>query len=320
MYSTEIINAFTVDVEDYFQVTGFERQIPRAAWDSFESRVVPSTQKILDLLAYKGVRGTFFVLGWVAHRFPSLVRQIHAAGHELASHSYWHRLVYTLTPDEFRQDVRDSKAAIEDASGVAVTAFRAPSFSITAKSLWAFEVLVEEGITADSSVFPVHHDRYGIPGCQPEIHRISTSAGRILEFPMTSVGSGRFAIPVGGGGYFRLYPLWLTGKLLKRVNRVAHRPFAFYIHPWELDPDQPRLKFGSLSSRFRHYVNLQPTRAKLSALLSQFRFGTLTESIAQYELTNPFAECGASLEVLQRPNKKSWPPLRANDPPAAIRG
>lgn len=278
----EVINAFTVDVEDYFQVSGFERQIARREWDSFESRVVQSTRRILNLLESKGVRATFFVLGWVAHKFPELVREIQAAGHELASHSYWHRLVYSLSSDEFRQDLRDSKAAIEDASGVAVTAFRAPSFSITAQSMWALEILVEEGFSVDSSVFPVNHDRYGIPGGKPGIHRIATPSGTITEFPLTAVGPRRCSLPVGGGGYFRLYPLWFTRRLLQHVNRKARRPFAFYIHPWEVDPEQPRLKAGSFSSRLRHYVNLQPTRAKLSKLLDDFRFGTLQESIDQF--------------------------------------
>jgi polysaccharide deacetylase family protein (PEP-CTERM system associated) len=282
MDSTRIINAFTVDVEDYFQVTGFERQIARRDWDGFESRVIPSTRKILDLLASKGVRGTFFILGWVAHKFPQLIREIRSAGHELASHSYWHRLVYSLTPEEFRQDLRDSKAAIEDAAGDAVTAYRAPSFSITAKSLWALDLLVEEGFTVDSSVFPVNHDRYGIPGGKTGIHRITTPSGPITEFPMTTVGPRHWSLPVGGGGYFRLYPFWLTRSLLERVNGKDRRPFAFYIHPWEVDPQQPRLKAGSFSSRLRHYVNLQPTVAKLSKLLDRFRFGTLQESINQY--------------------------------------
>ena len=278
-----VINAFTVDVEDYFQVSGFERQIARQDWDGFESRVVPSTRKILHLLEEKGVRGTFFILGWVAKKFPGLLREIRAGGHELASHSFWHRLIYSLTPEEFRQDLRDSKAAIEDAAGVAVTAYRAPSFSITRKSFWALEILVEEGFTIDSSVFPVNHDRYGIPGGKASIHRIATPSGPILEFPMTAVGPSRYAFPVGGGGYFRLYPLWLTRRLLQHVNRQARRPFAFYIHPWEVDPEQPRLRAGSFSSRLRHYVNLQPTIAKLSKLLDDFCFGTLRESVEKYQ-------------------------------------
>jgi polysaccharide deacetylase family protein (PEP-CTERM system associated) len=310
------MNAFTVDVEDYFQVSGFERQIDRRDWDGFESRVVPSTRRILALLEDRNVRGTFFVLGWVAHKFPGLVREIQAAGHELASHSYWHRLIYSLTPEEFRQDLRDSKAAIEDAAGAAVTAFRAPSFSITSKSLWAFEILVEEGFTTDSSVFPIAHDRYGIPGCKPDIHHIDTPAGRIVEFPMTALGIRRFSLPVGGGGYFRLYPYWFTKSLLRQVNGRAKRPFAFYIHPWEVDPDQPRLRFGSGLSRFRHYVNLQPTMAKLSKLLTSFRFGTLSESIARYEGVDRFLDTTSAAEILRRPETAWRRTTSATDKPA----
>ena len=274
-----VLNAFTVDVEDYYHVSGFENHIRRETWDHHESRVVTNTHRILDLLARHGTLATFFVLGWVAERHPQLVRDIHSAGHELGSHSYWHRLVYSLARDEFRDDLRRSKQVIEDAAGVEVSCYRAPSFSITEKSLWALEVLVEEGITIDSSVFPVKHDRYGLPGATATIHEIDTPNGSIIEFPLSFVGSSRYPMPVGGGGYFRLYPYWLTKKLLTHVNEYSQRPFSFYIHPWEVDPDQPRLRVGSRSSRFRHYVNLQPTVAKLSKLLDDFRFSTLTASI-----------------------------------------
>jgi len=279
---TKVLNAFTVDVEDYYHVSGFEQHIMRDSWDSYESRVVTNTHRILDLLKQHGIHGTFFVLGWVADRFPELVRGIHTAGHELGSHSYWHRLVYSLTPDEFRDDLRRSKHAIEDAAGVPVTCYRAPSFSITEKSLWALQILAEEGFRVDSSVFPVRHDRYGLPGGRAEIHEIPTKSGVMIEYPLTFVGSSRYPLPVGGGGYFRLYPLWFTRKLLKRVNEYSGRPFSFYIHPWEVDPNQPRMRVGSRSSRFRHYVNLQPTVAKLSKLLADFQFGTISESIHQF--------------------------------------
>lgn len=278
-----IVNALTVDVEDYFQVTSFEGVVPRTDWDSRESRVVASTERILDLLAQHDVRATFFVLGWVAERFPQLVRRIDAAGHELACHSHWHRLVYDLTPEEFRQDLQRAKAAIEDAAGQRVTAFRAPSFSITRRSLWALEILVEEGFRVDSSIFPTAHDRYGIPGAQRDIHTLSTPAGPIAEFPMTVANFGRVAVPVGGGGYFRLYPWQITRRLLARVNRVHRRPFAFYVHPWEVDPEQPRIGAGSRLSRFRHYVNLHTTHRKLDRLLSEFRFGTVSEVVRAWQ-------------------------------------
>lgn len=271
------LNAFTVDVEDYFQVSGFDGPIDRASWDDFPSRVVASTRRMLNLLARHEVRGTFFVLGYVARRFPGLVRDIHAAGHEVGSHSFWHRLIYTQTPAEFRDDLRQSKSVLEDAIGVPVTAFRAPSFSITTRSLWALELLVEEGFTTDSSVFPTRHDRYGIPGAKPTIHTLQTPSGPLIEFPPTIARYGRMHLPVGGGGYFRLYPYSLSRFLLGQVVRHEQRPFMFYVHPWEVDPEQPRLSFGSRLSRFRHYVNLASTEQKLDRLLQDFSFGSMSD-------------------------------------------
>lgn len=279
-----MLNAFTVDVEDYFQVSGFERHVDRSTWGSYQSRVVDSTRKLLAALEWRQVRGTFFVLGWVAHKFPSLVREIHAAGHELGSHSYWHRLVYQLSPAEFRQDLRDSRRAIEDACGVSVTAYRAPSFSITAKSLWALDILTEEGFLADSSIFPVYHDRYGIPGARKEIHDIELPSGTLCEFPPTvSPFAGR-NVPAGGGGYFRLYPWQVSKHLLSKVNHQG-RPFMFYVHPWEVDPDQPRLQKGGWATRFRHYVNLTSTERKLGSLLNDFQFGTMSEAVESWRST-----------------------------------
>ena len=293
MLHDRMLNVFSVDVEDYFQVSGFESHILRTDWHRYESRVVPNTHRILDLLAEKGVTATFFVLGWVAEHFPHLVRAIHKAGHEIGSHGYWHQLVYNLSPDEFRADLRRSKNAIEDAAGVRVDCYRAPSFSITAKSLWALDVLVQEGFTCDSSIFPVKRERYGMNDCPPGIHSIETPSGAITEFPMTSVRYGRLALPVGGGGYFRLYPLTVTKKLLYAVNRQHNRCFMFYIHPWEVDPLQPRLRVGSRLSRWRHYVNLQPTVAKLRELLGDFRFGTLCQVIAEDRLAKSDRACFA---------------------------
>lgn len=280
-----MLNVFSVDVEDYFQVSGFERHIARSDWHQFESRVVPNTLRLLELLEQKGVKATFFVLGWVAEHFPQLVRRIHAAGHELGSHGYWHELVYTLTQDKFREDVRRSKAAIEDAAGVSVNCYRAPSFSITKKSLWALDVLVQEGFACDSSIFPVKRDRYGMADCPPGIHVIDTPSGPITEFPMTSIRYGKVALPVGGGGYFRLYPYAVTHRLLRTVNARHCRPAMFYIHPWEIDPHQPRLRAGGRVSQWRHYVNLHRTTEKLSRLLDSLRFGALREVLAKYAPT-----------------------------------
>ena len=274
-------HAFTVDVEDYFQVSAFEGHIDRAAWGSYPSRVVANTRKLLALLQRHSVRGTFFVLGWVAERFPHLVREIQAGGHELGSHGYGHQTVYRLSPDEFRADLIRAKRALEEILGAAVTAYRAPSFSITQKSLWALPILAEEGFRYDSSIFPIYRRRYGIADAQPLIHPIDTPAGRLWEFPMSVAGFGRWNLPVGGGGYFRLYPLSWTLRLLSRVDRTHDRPFVFYLHPWELDPEQPRLRAGTRLSHLRHYVHLRSTAAKLERLLGHFSFAPLSEVIKE---------------------------------------
>lgn len=273
------LNAFTVDVEDYYHVSAFEGQVRREDWDSFQSRVEDSTYRLIDLLARHEVRATFFVLGWVAWRFPQLVQRIHAAGHELASHSFWHRLVYELSPAEFRQDLQDSRAALEDAAGVSVTAYRAPSFSITKRSLWALDVLAEEGFQIDSSIFPIYHDRYGMPDAPTSLHQRTTDAGTLWEFPPSVVRLAGMNLPVSGGGYFRLYPFAVTQRGLSRINRRG-RPFMFYVHPWELDPQQPRLAAGTRLSRARHRINLGATERKLDRLLGRFQFGTISDAIA----------------------------------------
>lgn len=271
-------NAFTVDVEDYFQVSAFEHRVSRKHWADYESRVEANTDKLLTLLDQHSVRGTFFILGWVADRYPALVRRIQAGGHELASHGYWHHLVYRQTPEEFASDVAQSKDAIASASGVAVTAYRAPSFSIVQRSLWALEILAEHGFAIDSSIFPIAgHDRYGMPGAQKEIHALSTPAGTIVEFPPSAWHVGRVNIPVGGG-YFRILPLAMTLKAMAMIRR-AGRPAMFYIHPWEVDPTQPRLGKLGRRTRFRHYSGLQRTEARLRKLLAHQPFATLSETL-----------------------------------------
>ena len=274
-----ILNAFTVDVEDYFQVSAFEKVVCRSRWDQWESRVVANTHRILRLLDRHQVAATFFVLGWVAHHYPQLVRDIQSAGHEIGTHGYWHRLIYQQSPEEFRSDLRLSREVIENAIGRRITAYRAPSFSITRESLWALEILAEEGFLIDSSVFPIRHDRYGIPGARTTIHKIDTRCGPLWEFPATVAKVAGLRVPVGGGGYFRLYPLAWTLHCLTRINRTCQRPFMFYIHPWELDPEQPRIRSGSRLSRFRHYVNLPGNERKLAALLQRFRFGKLCDVV-----------------------------------------
>lgn len=277
--SQRIVNALTIDVEDYFQVSGFERDISRNDWDALPSRVYDNTCRLLEIFSRKEVKATFFVLGWVADRFPQLVREIDVAGHEIGSHSYWHRLVYTQHPNEFRDDLRCSKRALEQIVGRPVNAYRAPSFSITARSIWALEILLEEGFLTDSSIFPVHHDRYGIPGASMEPYVIETESGSLVEFPPSVRPIGPVNLPISGGGYFRLLPYSVTQRALERINTVQRKPFMFYLHPWEIDPLQPRLNAGSPASRFRHRVNLKSTEAKLLRLLDRFQWGTLSQSL-----------------------------------------
>jgi polysaccharide deacetylase family protein (PEP-CTERM system associated) len=283
-------HVFSIDVEDYFQVSAFERCVDRKDWDTFACRVEKNTQEILDLLDKHEVRATFFILGWIAERYPRLVQKIFREGHEIASHGYGHRLIYAQTPDEFRADIRRSVVILEDIIGSPVTAYRAPSFSITQKSRWALEILIEEGFRADSSVVPIYHDVYGIPGAQAGLHRLETPSGSIWEFPPAVYGllGNALPLPVGGGGYFRIYPFRFTRWCLRRLER-AGQSFMFYLHPWEVDPNQPRLK-APLKSRFRHYCNLRSTSNKLDRLLSSFRFGPLCDAIAAATEPIPLSE------------------------------
>jgi polysaccharide deacetylase family protein (PEP-CTERM system associated) len=273
-------NAFTVDVEDYFQVSAFESCIERDRWPDFESRVQANTLRIVDLLDVAGIQATFYILGWVAERFPKLVLEIHSRGHEIGSHSYWHRLIYSQSPEEFRDDLTRSRDVLQQIIGDSVTSYRAPSFSITERSLWALEILVEEGFHIDSSIFPIYHDRYGIAGARREIHIQHTKAGPLVEFPPTVARLARWNLPVSGGGYFRLYPFAFTRYCLSRLNAQTLHPFMFYIHPWEMDPQQPRLPAPSRMAKIRHYVNLATTERKLNALLQLFSFGRVDEVVA----------------------------------------
>lgn len=269
-----IVNAMSIDVEDYFHVSVFDGVIPRTQWAGMESRVVNNTHRMLDLFDEFGVRSTFFVLGWVGERHPELVQTIARRGHEVASHGYAHRLIYDQTRSAFRDDVRRAKQLLEDASGRRVLGYRAPSYSITPKSLWALDVLVEEGYEYDSSIFPIRHDRYGIPVSERRPYLIERPAGTIVEVPGSTTQFGPLNLPVAGGGYFRILPYWWTRWGISRVNVAEQRPAIFYLHPWEIDPDQPRLPAGLLSS-FRHYRNLRETEARLRQLLTDFRFDTM---------------------------------------------
>ncbi|GIK35394.1 MAG: hypothetical protein AMXMBFR45_04990 [Gammaproteobacteria bacterium] len=280
--------AFTVDVEDYFQVDAFSSVIEPSAWDSFGSRVVANTSRLLDLLDRHQVRGTFFVLGWIAERHPGLVRAIVQRGHELASHGMSHQRIVTQTPELFRRETRDSKRLLEDLGQVPVIGYRAATYSITRQSLWALDILEEEGFQYDSSIFPVRHDRYGIPDAQTVPHRLTTPAGKTLvEYPLTAVGVLGMNLPVAGGGYFRLFPYALTRWGLRRVRQQG-RPVVFYLHPWEVDPEQPRIANAGWRSRFRHYLNLQRTLPRLERLLRDFQFTTMRECLhAQGLLGSP---------------------------------
>ncbi len=271
-----VVNAFSVDVEDYFQVAALAPAIPRDSWSEREPRVERNTERILERLAEHGVRGTFFVLGWIAERHPALVKHISAAGHEIASHGYSHELIYRQPRGEFRAETERSKRLLEDLTGSAVIGYRAASFSVTRASLWALDVLIDLGFQYDSSIFPIRHDRYGIPGATREPARICAPSGRTLtEFPLATARFGGLRVPVSGGGYFRLLPYWVTRCGLRQINLHDGRPAAFYLHPWEIDPGQPRMRVGMLS-RWRHYTNLRHCEARLQRLLGDFKFDSMS--------------------------------------------
>ena len=275
----EIVNAMTVDVEDYFQVSAFDRVVSRASWGERDSRVVANTRRLLELFARFDVRATFFVLGWTAAHAPELVRQIAGAGHEIACHSYHHQLLYTLTPKQFREDIREAKCTLEQIAGQRVVGFRAPSYSVTTSSLWALDVLIEEGYAYDASIFPVHHDRYGIPDAARHPHVLTRPSGALLEIPASTVRLGGVNLPIAGGGYFRLLPYAWTRWGIRRVNRLEREPVVFYLHPWEIDPEQPRLPVG-VQTRLRHYGGLSRTAGRLGRLLRDFKFDSISSALS----------------------------------------
>jgi len=273
-----VVNAMTVDVEDYFHVSAFDGVVSRDAWDAQPSRVVDSTGRLLDVLAAHGVHATCFVLGWVAERYPRLIGRIAADGHEVASHGYWHRLVYDQTREDFRSDIRRARDVIEQAAGVKVQGYRAPSFSVTRRSLWALDVLAEEGYTYDASIFPIRHDRYGIHDAPRDVCRMPAGGSTIVEVPGSTIRVAGTNLPIAGGGYFRLLPYGWTRRGIERRNSQEGQPAIFYLHPWEIDPGQPRLPADALG-RFRHYRNLEKAEGRLRRLLTDFRFAPLAEVI-----------------------------------------
>ena len=270
-------NALTVDVEEYFHPSEVQPYIDSHQWCLLPSRVGLQTDRILDLFDRYSVKATFFVLGWVAEHHPDVARRIAARGHEIACHSYAHRLVYTMTPGEFRDDTRRAVAAIEDACGVTTTAYRAPSYSITPESLWALDILAELGFRFDSSIYPITHDRYGIPGFSRHALSCGTPSGAITEIPVGTVMLPNSSVaPIGGGGYLRLLPYRYTAAGIRRVNRTESAPVCVYFHPWEIDPDQPRLASG-VTARLRTYTGLRSMESKVERLLREFRFSTISD-------------------------------------------
>ena len=274
-----IVNAMSVDVEDYFHVAALAQSIDRAKWNEMEYRAEASTRLLLDLFDEFRMKSTFFVLGWVARRSPELIREIHARGHEVASHGMSHKLVYNQSIEEFTSETRESKQLLEDIIGAPIEGYRASTYSITQRSLWALDVLVEAGFKYDSSIFPIRHDFYGIPDAPQIPSRIATPKGAsIIEFPMSTAPFFGQKLPVSGGGYFRLLPYWLTRAGLRKLNHSLGRPFIFYLHPWEVDPDQPRFKV-SAATRIRHYTGLKSTMRRLTRLLGEFRFDSVANAL-----------------------------------------
>lgn len=270
-------NILTIDVEDYFQASAFDRIIGRDEWDHIESRVTMNTEMILELMAAKSVTATFFILGWVAERFPNLVTRIHSQGHEVACHGYSHKLIYQQTRQEFAEETRRAKSVLEDIIGRPVVSYRAASYSVTRKSQWALQILAEEGFQYDSSIFPIVHDRYGVPSAPRYPFRLKLEGKmELFEFPISTVRFLGINFPMGGGGYFRLLPYLATKKAVYRLNSRDGLPLIFYLHPWEFDPEQPRQRVGS-STRFRHYLNLKRTSDRFQCLLQDFEFGSMAE-------------------------------------------
>ena len=280
-------NALTFDIEEYFHAEVFARTLSPEEWPSLASRVVDTTERLLDILDYADVRATFFVLGWIADRYPTLVQDIAGRGHEIACHGYGHQMIHRQSRLEFAKDLQQAKTAIEDAAGVAVIGYRAPTFSVVRETLWSLEVLWEAGFLYDSSIFPIAHDRYGIPDAPRFPHRVPITNGHgIAEFPLSTISVLGRRLPVAGGGYFRLLPYRVTRRAIQHLNGRERQPAIVYLHPWELDVHQPRVRVGWLS-RFRHSVNTHSTEGKLRRLLSDFRFAPVRDILAGSGVLTP---------------------------------
>lgn len=280
--SQTVINGLSVDVEDWFQVGAFETVIDRSQWDGLALRVEDNVVRILDLFAKANAKGTFFTLGWVAERNPALIRRIADEGHEIASHGYDHARVFTFTREEFAADIAKAHAILEEASGQQIKGYRAPSFSIDTRTPWAFDVLAQAGYSYSSSVAPVAHDHYGWPQA-PRFAFKPLADAQLIEIPVTTAMVGGRRVAAGGGGFFRVLPYAFSRWAIRQVNKQEERPAVFYFHPWEIDPDQPRVEKAPMRSRIRHYTNLDKMADKLTDLVSDFAFGRMDE-IAEREL------------------------------------
>lgn len=272
-----MLNALTFDIEDYYQVEAFKDYIRYEEWPQYESRVVENTQKITAILNQCNVKATFFTLGWVAERFPHMVKHITDDGHEIATHGYSHQMVYTQTPEVFEDDLAKSIAVLEEITGQKVIGYRAPTYSIIKESFWAFDILIKHNLLYDSSIFPINHDRYGVPDSERFPYQIRGENGRtILEFPLSTLRFWKWNFPIAGGGYLRLFPYWIIKLGLQRLNR-QQQPGVVYLHPWELDPEQPRIPNIPYTTKIRHYINLHSTSIKLHKLLRDFEFAPIRE-------------------------------------------
>lgn len=267
--ATSIVNALSIDVEDYFQVSAFASHVRRSDWDSMECRIERNIERMLGLLADANATATFFTLGWIAERYPELIRRIAEAGHEIASHGFGHERASEQTPDAFLADIRLAKAIIEDVTSREVRGYRAPSFSVESSNRWAFDSIARAGYRYSSSIYPIRHDHYGEPDAPRFAHEVRPG---LLEIPVATVRMGRRNWPAGGGGYFRLLPYALSCWSIAHINKRDRQPAMFFLHPWELDPDQPRIAGTSRKTRFRHYVNLHRTAPRLAQLLRDFRW------------------------------------------------
>jgi polysaccharide deacetylase family protein (PEP-CTERM system associated) len=286
MSKSAITHAMTVDVEDYFHVAAFNKVIKQEDWEKWPCRVEANTHKLLQLFADADIKITFFILGWVAERYPELVKTIRAQGHEIASHGYSHQLIYKQDQKVFREETAKSKHILEDLGQAPVIGYRAASYSITRKSLWALDTLAELGFAWDSSIFPTRHDNYGIPGSPEEPYKIITTNGSVLtEFPLTTAKVLGQSIPAAGGGYFRQYPYVLSRWLFERASLNQTKPQIFYLHPWEIDPDQPRVPNASWFSNFRHYTNLSRCLPRLERMIDDFEFGTISQSLGSVSVS-----------------------------------